>query len=89
MAMEEIQAKKRDGQLSRMLKSCAVVVWEIFCWEGLEVIYMPFVMYLHLERKQDCMEFSTLLFVLRFGLVLSRQTEIKSSQGIMDFAKTP
>jgi len=64
MAMEEIQAKKRDGQLSRMRKSCAVVVWEIFCWEGLEVMY-AIVMYLHLERKQEiACRFSTWFLVM-------------------------
>lgn len=67
MAMEEIQAKKRDGQLSRMRKSCAVGVWEIFCWEGLEVIYIyiyAIVMYLlHLERRQEiACRFSTCVF---------------------------
>ena len=81
MAMEEIQAKKRDGQLSRMRKSCAVGVYEIFCWEGLEVIiYMPLsCICIWKESRKLHGDFLHVFFVLRLGHVPSRQTEIQKS----------
>lgn len=77
MAMEEIQAKKRDGQLSRMLKVAPWLFGIYFVCGGAcgHILHMPLsCICIWKESRKLHGYFPHLFFVLRFGLVLSRQT---------------